>query len=120
MTQVNRKQKQCGLCGLPRIAQRHHKKYVQSYHVFEPDENGAREDAVDQSNREYAHQLAREVATEAVPCETCGEPTPSLATKRCDACWDIESHLPSFLRKSAKAREFVATALADALLLVSA
>jgi hypothetical protein len=42
-----------------------------------------------------------------VNCETCGLPTSMLGTKRCDACWEVEQRLPSYLNCSPLARAFV-------------
>jgi hypothetical protein len=37
-----------------------------------------------------------------VPCDICGDPTPMLATKRCDRCWELERRIerdPHLARK---------------------
>lgn len=34
---------------------------------------------------------------ETVPCETCGEPTTFLGTKRCNNCYEVESRLDQYL-----------------------
>lgn len=31
-----------------------------------------------------------------VPCETCGEATDMLATRRCNLCWQVESLLAAY------------------------
>lgn len=48
-----------------------------------------------------------------VACETCGEPTPMLGTRRCDGCLEVESRLGSYLR-TAGGRAFVAKLLVEA------
>lgn len=45
-----------------------------------------------------------------IPCETCGDPTPMLGTKRCDGCWEVETRLLSYL-KNENAIRFVSEAL---------
>jgi len=30
-----------------------------------------------------------------IPCELCGNPTRTLATKRCDRCWELERRIQS-------------------------
>ena len=47
-----------------------------------------------------------------VPCETCGNPTHSTVTKRCDGCWEVEHRLRDYL-KHARGRVFAARALAQ-------
>ncbi len=32
-----------------------------------------------------------------VPCTTCGRPTTSCGTKKCDCCWEVEARLPEYL-----------------------
>ncbi len=32
-----------------------------------------------------------------VPCSTCGKPTTSCGTKKCDCCWEVEARLPEYL-----------------------
>jgi hypothetical protein len=47
-----------------------------------------------------------------VPCETCGHPTISAATARCNVCWQVESGLTSYLRDGGdKAKAFIVDAL---------
>lgn len=49
-----------------------------------------------------------------VPCETCGESTDYTGTKRCQACWEVESRLGGYLVRGAKnARKFILEALLD-------
>lgn len=45
-----------------------------------------------------------------VPCGTCGQPTTFAATKRCNACWEVEARLGDYLRRGgARAHAFVAS-----------
>lgn len=49
---------------------------------------------------------------ETCPCETCGQETRMLATKRCDACYEFETRLDRYLiRGGAKARSVVVVSL---------
>ena len=48
-----------------------------------------------------------------VPCETCGGPTHSTATKRCDGCWEVEHRLRDYL-KTTQGQVVVAKALVQA------
>lgn len=51
---------------------------------------------------------------ETVPCDTCGNPTPMLGTKRCDGCREVEIRLSGYLRRGGPhAIEFVRKAIAD-------
>jgi len=34
-----------------------------------------------------------------VPCETCGESTPTVGTGRCNDCWEVESRLVGYLTR---------------------
>ena len=45
-----------------------------------------------------------------IPCETCGDPTTFLGTKRCNGCWEVETRLSSYL-KNESAIKFVSDAL---------
>lgn len=47
-----------------------------------------------------------------IPCKYCQKPTPMLATKLCDNCWEVERRLTVFLRSS-KARRLVLKLLAE-------
>ena len=50
-----------------------------------------------------------------VPCKTCGTPTHMKGTQLCDPCWEVERRLENYLhRGGTNAREFVASALAQA------
>jgi len=50
-----------------------------------------------------------------VPCDVCELPTDKTATKRCDACWEVEHRLAAYLRVGGEgAREFVRRALDEA------
>ena len=31
--------------------------------------------------------------SQTVPCKWCGTPTPMLATKMCNGCWELESRI---------------------------
>ena len=33
-----------------------------------------------------------------VPCDTCGQPTTMLGTRRCDPCWEVEKRLRDYLK----------------------
>jgi hypothetical protein len=47
-------------------------------------------------------------------CETCGQQTPMLGTRRCDRCWELEGRLANYLANGgAKAAAFVRAALAE-------
>jgi hypothetical protein len=48
-----------------------------------------------------------------VPCETCGDPTHSTGTKRCDGCWEVEHRLRDYLTNP-RGQVFVAKALVQA------
>jgi hypothetical protein len=49
-----------------------------------------------------------------VPCETCGTSTQSGGTKRCDACFEVESRLKFYLARGGEnARQFVEKALLE-------
>lgn len=49
---------------------------------------------------------------EKVPCETCGCPTTSTGTKRCDQCWEVENRLGPYIAAGGDdARRFVAAVL---------
>jgi hypothetical protein len=50
------------------------------------------------------------------PCTTCLQPVNIDGAKLCDACWEVEYRLDSYLhRGQARARQFVAHALGEAL-----
>jgi hypothetical protein len=55
----------------------------------------------------------RFVLGDTVACETCGQPTRSKGTKRCDPCWEVETRLPFYL-KTAQGRANVASMLRHA------
>lgn len=43
-----------------------------------------------------------------VPCSTCGAATINTGTKRCNACWEVESRLEDYLRRGGvNAQDFV-------------
>ncbi len=46
------------------------------------------------------------IEEETIPCETCGQPTPMLGTKRCDGCWEVEHRLGDYM-KHPKGLDFV-------------
>ena len=48
-----------------------------------------------------------------VPCETCGDPTHMISTKRCDGCWEVEHRLRDYL-KTTQGQAVVAKALVQA------
>lgn len=53
--------------------------------------------------------------SDAILCETCGRPTAMTSTKRCDACYEVELRLASYLREGGeKARAFVDVELSAA------
>jgi hypothetical protein len=41
--------------------------------------------------------IGTEREMEMCPCETCGQPTPMLGTKRCNGCWEVEHRLRYYL-----------------------
>jgi hypothetical protein len=46
------------------------------------------------------------IERDTISCETCGQPTPMLGTKRCNNCWEVERRLGTYMR-SPKALDFI-------------
>lgn len=48
------------------------------------------------------------------PCQTCGEPASLPGARFCNACWEVQSRLETYLRRGgSKARKFVHTAMVN-------